>query len=93
MGSWIRSPLQLPVDVVVEFFPQNFHEEVDEGQWVIDVTYTVSHRECGQFRPYVHENFKKFKMISTDGQLDSIVPEAKSTARRGRNHFEYFKVS
>ena len=27
--------------------------------------YTVSHRECGQFRPYVHENFEKFEMIST----------------------------
>ena len=27
--------------------------------------YTVSHRECGQFRPYVHENFEKFKIIST----------------------------
>ena len=28
-------------------------------------TYTVSHRECGQFRPYIHENFEKFKIIST----------------------------
>ena len=25
----------------------------------------VSHRECGQFRPYVHENFEKFKIILT----------------------------
>ena len=30
-----------------------------------EATYTVSHRECGQFRPYVHENFEKFKIIST----------------------------
>ena len=26
--------------------------------------HTLSRRECGQFRPYVHENFEKFKMIS-----------------------------
>ena len=26
---------------------------------------TLSHRECGQFCPYVHENFEKFKIIST----------------------------
>ena len=26
--------------------------------------YTVSHRQCGQFRPYVHENFEQFKMKS-----------------------------
>ena len=25
----------------------------------------MSHRECGQFCPYVHENFEKFEMIST----------------------------
>ena len=25
----------------------------------------MSNRECGQFRPYVHENFEKFKIIST----------------------------
>ena len=24
-----------------------------------------SHRECGQFRPCIHENFEKFEMIST----------------------------
>ena len=27
--------------------------------------YSVSHRECGQFRPYVHENFEKFKITAT----------------------------
>ena len=27
--------------------------------------YTLSHRECGQFRPCLHENFEKFEMIST----------------------------
>ena len=30
-----------------------------------EASYTVSHRECGQFRSYVHENFEKFKIIST----------------------------
>ena len=29
------------------------------------VTYTPFHRECGQFRPFVHDNFEKFKIIST----------------------------
>ena len=27
--------------------------------------YTLSHRECGQLHPRMHENFEKFKMIST----------------------------
>ena len=27
--------------------------------------YTVSHRECGQFRPYVRDNYENFKIIST----------------------------
>ena len=27
--------------------------------------YTVSQQKCGQLRPYVHENFEKFKIIST----------------------------
>ena len=27
--------------------------------------YTLSHRECGQFRHCLHENFEKFEMIST----------------------------
>ena len=32
--------------------------EHEEWKW-------VSRRECGQFRPYVHEYFEKFKIIST----------------------------
>ena len=38
-------------------------------------TYTLSHRECGQFRPYDHENFEKIQdNFDLDGQLDSIAP-------------------
>ena len=61
----------------------------------IRLRYTLSHRECGQFRPYVHENFKKIQNnFDPDGQLDSIAPEARlnPTARRGRNYFEFFKI-
>ena len=29
--------------------------------------YTLSHRECGQFRPCVHENFEFFKIFMNIG--------------------------
>ena len=56
--------------------------------------YTVSHRECEQFRPYVHEKFWKIQdNFDPDGQLDSIAPEARSnpTARQGRTILNFFK--
>ena len=40
-------------------------------------TLSHSHRECGQFRPYVSWKFEIFKVISSfdpDGQFDSIAP-------------------
>ena len=67
-------------------------------------TYIVSYRECGQFRPYVHENFEKFEMISTSTgswirlrlrhDRMRLAPPARSnpTARRRRNHLEFFKI-
>ena len=58
-----------------------------------NISYTLSHRDCGQFRPCLHENFEKIQNnFDPDGQLDSIAPEAPSTARRGRNHLEFFKI-
>ena len=57
--------------------------------------YTVSHRECGQFRRYVHENFEKnSRYFHSDWQLDSILPPSCSnpTARSGRNDLEFFKI-
>ena len=45
-----------------------------------ETIYTVPHRVCGQFRPYVHENFEKFERISNP------------TARHRRNPFEFFKI-
>ena len=44
--------------------------------------------ECGQFRPYVYENFEKFKMISTPTGSWRSNP----SARRG-HYLEFFKIS
>ena len=57
--------------------------------------YTLSRRECGQFRHYVHENLENFKMISTP--MGSCIrsrrsARSNSTARRGRKHFEFFEI-
>ena len=39
--------------------------ETDLREWLQYADwYTVSLRECGQFRPCLHENFEKFEMIS-----------------------------
>ena len=56
--------------------------------------YTLSHRECGQLCPYVHENFEKFKIISTPtgSWIRSRQARSNPTARRGRNYLEFFKI-
>ena len=50
-------------------FKSNFYDESDDSVHTLcRFKYSillVSHRECGQFRPCVHENFEKFKIIST----------------------------
>ena len=73
------------------------HEDSDGTVHFSDGLHTPSHRECGQFRRYVHENFEKFKIISTPtgGWIPRRDrPEARSnlTARRGRNYLEFFKI-
>ena len=43
--------------------PASGHLAFVTYRWMREVR-VVSHRECGQFRPYVHENFENFKIIS-----------------------------
>ena len=57
-----------------QFYPRMFNHflkinenSLQKSPHFLDTTgslYTLSHRECGQFHPYVHENFEKFKIIS-----------------------------
>ena len=53
---------------------------------------TLSHRECGQFRPCLHENFETFEMISTrravdgaSGAIESNCPSGSKSSRIFQN--------
>ena len=57
--------------------------------------YTLSHRECGQFRPYVHENFEKFKIVSTPtgSWIRSRLRRDRIQLSVGhRTYLEFFKI-
>ena len=66
-------------------------------RWLNLEKYTVSHRECGQFRPYVHENFEKFKIISTPtgswirsrGAIESNCPSGSKLSWIFQNFYEH----
>ena len=60
--------------------------------------YTLSHRECGQLHPRMHENFEKFEMISTPtgswirsrlGAIESNCPSGSKSSRIFQNFHAY----
>ena len=61
--------------------------------------YNLYHRECGQFRPNVHENFEKFEIISTrwavgfdraGGAIESNCPSGSKLSRIFQNFHEHW---